>query len=380
MHSFYIEHQRIPEAFGVPNIRAKYLHLSQSLLDKNSLYFAQVSVGGLFIYNRDLYISDSSAFEKMLAACREEFVVARSFNRKRELLFLYFKEPGALSLSRCQDLSSACDTIEEFYKVLSGNFTFVEKQLDETVVYLIDDLLKLSDLARNLNRERLRNFMQNGVYIEDPDSVWIHEEVRIEPGVCIASNVVIRGATVIFKDTEIDRHVEINNSVIGSSCRIDAFSYIEDSRIGNSVHVMSSRIVESKVGDACNIGPFAHLRPKSDLADAVKVGNFVEVKNSKVGEGTKMSHLSYIGDSDLGKKINVGCGVIFVNYNGKEKFRSKIDDGAFIGCNTNIVSPVHIGEDAFIAAGSTITEDVEADQLAIARSRQVNKDGWKLKK
>ena len=150
---------------------------------------------------------------------------------------------------------------------------------------------------------------------------------------------------------------------------------IENSQIGNGCQIHSSFIEKSKVGNGVRIGPNSHLRPNSVLADSVKIGNFVEIKNSTLGEKTSVAHLTYIGDSDFGSHINVGCGVVTVNYNGYRKFRSTVEDNAFIGCNTNLVSPVHVGKGAYIAAGSTITDDVQEEELAIARARQTNKQG-----
>ena len=144
--------------------------------------------------------------------------------------------------------------------------------------------------------------------------------------------------------------------------------------------MISSVIIESEVGAGTNVGPFAYIRPNCTVGSDVKVGDFVELKNSTIGDGTKISHLTYIGDSDVGKGVNFGCGTVTVNYDGKKKYRTTIGDNCFIGCNTNLVSPVNVGDGAYIAAGSTITEDIPEDNLSIARARQVNKDGWKDKR
>ena len=134
------------------------------------------------------------------------------------------------------------------------------------------------------------------------------------------------------------------------------------------------------MGSDTNVGPFAYVRPGSTIGSHVKVGDFVEVKNSVIGDNTKISHLTYVGDSDVGEKVNFGCGTVTVNYDGQEKHRTKIGDRSFIGCNTNLVAPVTVEADSYIAAGSTITETVPSDALAIARSRQVVKEGWKKNK
>ena len=151
---------------------------------------------------------------------------------------------------------------------------------------------------------------------------------------------------------------------------------IKDSIIGNGTSIQSSVILESKVGNETSVGPFAYLRPNSEVGSHCKVGDFVEIKNSRLDDGAKAAHLTYVGDSDVGKKVNLGCGVVFVNYDGSKKYRSVVEDGAFIGCNVNLVSPVHVGKDAYVAAGSTITNDVEDGALYVARSKGRSIEGW----
>ena len=139
-------------------------------------------------------------------------------------------------------------------------------------------------------------------------------------------------------------------------------------------------ILESRIGDETSVGPFAYLRPNSTVGNNCKVGDFVELKNSSMGDGAKAAHLTYIGDSDVGEKVNLGCGVVFVNYDGSQKYRSVVEDCAFIGCNVNLVSPVHVGKGAYVAAGSTITEDVPGDALYVARARGRIIENWVKKK
>ncbi len=148
------------------------------------------------------------------------------------------------------------------------------------------------------------------------------------------------------------------------------------------MEIYSSTITESSVDDECRIGPYAHLRPNSHLGKNIKIGNFVEVKNSTIGgDNSKAGHLAYIGDADVGRDVNIGCGVVFVNYDGQTKFRSIVEDNAFIGSNANLVAPVLVKQwGGYVAAGSTITEDVSEGCLSIARARQVNKEGWVEKK
>ncbi len=207
--------------------------------------------------------------------------------------------------------------------------------------------------------ERAERLLEAGVEFEDINTVYISEGVQIGKGTYIGPCVTIEGDTVI-----------------GENCRIYQNSRISASKIGNGVEIESSVIKESSVGDDTKIGPFAYIRPGSCIGRGCKVGDFVEVKNSTLGDGTKSAHLTYIGDADLGENINLGCGVVFVNYDGTNKHRSTVGNGAFIGCNANIVSPVTIGDGAYIAAGSTVTKNVEEDALCVARTRQKNIQGW----
>lgn len=214
-------------------------------------------------------------------------------------------------------------------------------------------------LTKERRLEICIDHMRNGVNFVDIETAYIDESVVIGEGTLIGPCVTIEG-----------------NTVIGKNCSILQNSRIKDSIIGDEVEINASHVMESKVGDKTKVGPFAYLRPKSDIGKNCKVGDFVEVKNSTFGDGSKASHLTYIGDSDVGKDVNLGCGVVFVNYDGANKFRSTIGDGAFIGCNTNLVSPVNVEKGAYIAAGSTVTEDVPEDALCIARARQTNIEGW----
>ena len=201
--------------------------------------------------------------------------------------------------------------------------------------------------------------MQAGVKFADVNSAYIDESVKIGAGTVIGVCVTLEG-----------------NTVIGKNCVIRQNTRITDSEIADGVEIENSVIVESSVGEGTKVGPFAYMRPGSRVGANCKVGDFVEIKNSSFGDGSKAAHLTYIGDSDVGRNVNLGCGVVFVNYDGSAKYRSKVSDGAFIGCNSNLVSPVNVGEGAYIAAGSTVTEDVENDALYIARARGAKKQGW----
>ena len=205
--------------------------------------------------------------------------------------------------------------------------------------------------------------LERGVNFIDIRTAYIDESVTIGKGTTIYPCVVIEGAAVIGE-----------NCVIGQNTRI------VDSAVGDNTEIQSSVVLESKIGNSTKVGPFAYLRPHSDIGSHCKVGDFVEVKNSSMADGSKASHLTYIGDSDVGRDVNLGCGTVFVNYDGSKKYRSVVEDGVFIGCNSNIVSPVVIGEGSYIAAGSTVTEDVAAGALCIARARQRIIEGWVSKK
>ena len=202
-----------------------------------------------------------------------------------------------------------------------------------------------------------------GVRIMDPNMVYVGPQVMVGAGSLLLPGTILRGKTTI-----------------GAGCQIGPNSMIRDCTIGEQVTVNASQLNESTVEAGTTIGPFAYIRPNCHVGREVKVGDFVELKNSTIGDGTKISHLTYVGDSDVGGKVNFGCGTVTVNYDGTSKFRTVIGDRAFIGCNTNLVAPVQIGEGAYTAAGSTITGDVPADSLAIARSVQVNKKQWAAKR
>ena len=193
--------------------------------------------------------------------------------------------------------------------------------------------------------------------------------------------VMISPLAVIGEGTEIYPNVQIRHGVtIGKNCVIGSGSVIENSTVGDGCVINATQIYQSILDDDVRIGPFCHVRPNTHLCRGVRIGDFVEVKNSTVGRDTHASHLTYIGDSDVGERVNFGCGTVTVNYDGKKKSRTVIGNDAFIGCNTNLIAPVRIGDHGFTAAGSTITDDVPDDALGIARARQINKDGWVIKK
>ena len=187
----------------------------------------------------------------------------------------------------------------------------------------------------------------------------IDPRVKIGAGTTILPGTILRGETVI-----------------GEHCTIGPNAMVRDCTVGDFTEINASQTNESAIGSHTTVGPFAYVRPNSTIGDHVKVGDFVEIKNSVIGNGTKISHLTYVGDSDCGERVNFGCGTVTTNYDGFKKYRCTIGDDSFIGCNTNLIAPVKVGEGSYIAAGSTITDDVPADALALARMKQTVKEGW----
>ncbi len=215
-------------------------------------------------------------------------------------------------------------------------------------------------MLNNAKRTKIiEDLISSGIEIPCPDGVIIEESVKIGKGTLILPNTILMGETKI-----------------GTDCVIGPNSYICDTIIGDNTKLNNTQSFNSEIGSGVTAGPFVHIRPNCKIADNVHIGNFVEVKNSTVDEGSKLPHLLYVGDSDVGKDVNFGCGCVTVNYDGRNKSRTTVKDGAFIGCNTNLVAPVTIGENAFTAAGSTITEDVPDNALAVARNRQTVKEDW----
>lgn len=232
-----------------------------------------------------------------------------------------------------------------------------------------DDILgvnsreQLSEVTDLMKKRINTQHMAAGVTLIDPQSTYIGPEVKIGKDTVIEPGCMIEG-----------------NTTIGENCTIGYHSKIKNTTIGNLVDIEISVIMDSSIGDGTHVGPFAYLRPHSHIGKNIKVGDFVEIKNSHIGDGTKISHLTYIGDADVGQNVNFGCGTVVVNYDGQTKHRTTIGNDAFIGCNTNLVSPVIVEDGAYTAAGSTITKTVPKNSLAIARAKQENKEEWVTKK
>lgn len=226
----------------------------------------------------------------------------------------------------------------------------------------VNDRIALAK-ANEIMRNRINtHWMEEGVTLLDPKTTYIDSDVKIGSDTVIEGGVTIKG-----------------NTVIGTDCYISAHSDIFNSIIHDEVKITSSTLEDSEMHTGSDIGPYSHLRPASEIGENVHIGNFVEVKKSFIDKGTKVGHLTYVGDATLGKNINIGCGVVFINYDGTSKHHTNIGDHAFIGSNSNLIAPVNIAEDSFVAAGSTITDDTNKFDMAIARARQTNKPDYAKK-
>ena len=223
----------------------------------------------------------------------------------------------------------------------------------------VNSRIQLAQAEKILRRRKNLDLMESGVTLMDPESTFIDMDV------------VVGRDTVIYPFTWLE-----GKTSVGEKCTLGPSSRFTDAKIGDGVTAHFVYAHECEIKNGVTMGPFVHIRPDSQIGTDVKIGNFVEVKNSSIGEGSKLPHLQYIGDCDMGAGVNMGCGTITVNYDGKQKFRTTIGDNAFVGCNSNLVAPVSIGDGAYVAAGSTITKDVLENELAVARARQKNIPNW----
>jgi bifunctional UDP-N-acetylglucosamine pyrophosphorylase/glucosamine-1-phosphate N-acetyltransferase len=228
----------------------------------------------------------------------------------------------------------------------------------------VNDQEDLSLAIRALTRRIASSLMEAGVTVEDPERFDADEGVTVGPDTIIEPSVRLRGSTRI-----------------GSGCVIGQGSILVDTVVGDGVQVRPyCHFDGARVGDGCVTGPYARLRPESTLGAGAHVGNFVELKKTSMGKGSKANHLAYLGDATIGAGVNVGCGTITCNYDGERKHPTRIGDGVFVGSDSILVAPISIGKGAYVAAGSTLTESVPAGALALGRARQVNKNGWARKR
>jgi len=263
---------------------------------------------------------------------------------------------GAFIVSK-ESLSAVMDAVNfdflRFVSVLGTELTEADGAMS------IDDPGALADFQQIFKRLRNYYLYADGVEIWDFDSCYVSPFAEVAPGAVLMPGTILKGNTTVAAGAVIGPNALLENAVVGEGSTVNA-----------------SQVYDSTIGRHTNVGPFAYVRPNCTVGDDIKVGDFVELKNSTIGDGTKISHLTYVGDTDLGRRINLGCGTVTVNYDGKNKYRCTVGDDCFIGCNTNMVAPVTIGKGSYVAAGSTITEDVPEGALAIARQRQTNKPGW----
>jgi bifunctional UDP-N-acetylglucosamine pyrophosphorylase/glucosamine-1-phosphate N-acetyltransferase len=224
----------------------------------------------------------------------------------------------------------------------------------------INSRTELAEVSRIVRQQKNEELMAAGVTIVDPATTYIEPDVQIGPDTVIHPGVVIEGHTRIGAACEIQAHVRIVDSEIADQVTINNFCLI----------------VGARVADGAQVGPFAHLRPETQVGEKARIGNFVELKKTTLGPGSKANHLAYLGDATIGANVNVGAGTITCNYDGERKHQTVIEDGAFIGSDSQLVAPVRIGKGAYVGAGSSITQDVPPGALGIARGRQTNVDGW----
>ncbi len=253
------------------------------------------------------------------------------------------------------------DTIEILIK---EQFKVGALKIDNSAELLgINNRVQLAQIESIMRQRIINKHLLNGVTIIDPSSTYIQSDVKIGMD------------TIIYPGCVLERNTEIREK-----CLIGPNTRIVNCTVEENVEIQYSVLLDSYVKKNTHIGPFAYLRPGSKIGENVKIGDFVEVKNAEIGNNSKVSHLSYIGDAEVGNNVNMGCGTVVVNYDGKKKHKTIIEDNAFVGCNANLVSPVVVRENAYIAAGSTITKEVPKDSLAIARKKQKNIDGWVKKR
>jgi len=281
-------------------------------------------------------------------------------------IYCFEKEPLVKTLSKINnkkpqkeyDLKDVVETM-----ISTGYRVGVYKVENAEEITGINDRIQLYNASKILYKKICNKHMLSGVTIIDPENTYIEEEVRIGMDTVIYPGTFLESATVIGEDCIIGQNTRISNSIIG-----------------NRVEITRAVIIDSAVDDDTRVGPYAYIRPESRIGKRVKIGDFVEIKKSIIGDRTKIPHITYIGDSEIGTNTNIGCGAITANYDGKNKHKTIIGNNVSVGSNVNLVAPVVVRDDSYIASGSTITEEVPEYSLAIARSRQVVKENWVLQK
>jgi bifunctional UDP-N-acetylglucosamine pyrophosphorylase/glucosamine-1-phosphate N-acetyltransferase len=246
----------------------------------------------------------------------------------------------------------------------SGEKVVAVRAEDATEVLGVNTRQELALLDSYLRNKKCQELMSAGVSIFKPETCVIDADVQVGPDTVIEPFVQLLGETSI-----------------GSDCRIRSYSVVSSSTLGNGVLLRHGSVVDqSRIADGALLGPYCHIRPASDIGEGAHIGNFVETKKTRVGKGSKANHLTYLGDTEIGSGVNIGAGTITCNYDGVNKFGTVIGDNVFVGSDTTLVAPIEIGKGAYIGAASCVTENVPEDALAVARGRQVNKEGWAKKK
>lgn len=320
------------------------------------------------------YVDDPTGYGRIIRDGEEVLKIVEHKDCNEEELKVNEMNAGMY----CFDIKSLLSSLEELNNNnVQGEYYLTDvieilKSKGEKVGALLTDYedtlgvnsrAQLAEAERVL-RKRINQFhLDNGVTLIDPNTTYI------------GINAIIGKDTVIYPNNIIEGYTKI-----GEGCTILQNSRIKDSIIEDSVEIQASVILDSKIGKNTTVGPFAYIRPESTIGESVRIGDFVEVKKSSIGNETKVSHLTYIGDAEVGSGCNFGCGTVVVNYDGKKKNKTIIGDHSFIGCNTNLISPVEVQDNTYIAAGSTITSTVEEGDLAVARAKQRNIKGWVKKK
>lgn len=349
-----------------------------NLIDKPLIVY---TIKKLLENNYDVAVSNSDQLKSFLTTDEQKKIKDISYLKReniKEILYLrddlfienlvlnetdtncsYLKNNDLIAIKRDYQEEYISKDLNNIFKNHSSSQTFLSSQNEISV---IKNLIDFQSLEMRLQHQINLKHLYNGVLIHNIDNSSISVDAYIEPGVIIENNVQILGHSFIEKGTFIG-----SNSII-SNCKI-----------GKNNRILSSVISDSTLGDNNQIGPFAHLRQHCIIKDNTRIGNYVEIKNSIINNGTKISHLTYIGDTTCGSNVNFGCGTVIVNYDGEKKHHTQIGDNVFIGCNSNLIAPIKIGNNSFIAAGSTITDNMDKESFAIARSKQITKENYARK-
>ena len=316
--------------------------------------------GYLVVISADMPLVDSETIEEMLDTVSEKDIGACALLGEDEKDGSGSAYCFSIPLLK-KAIESGCGTFSDCVEYFADNGYGADALYSEKC-FAVTDRAQLARAGAEIRRNINGKLMSGGVTLIDPENTYIDATVSIGMDTVIYPGVTIEGSCEI-----------------GQDCTLYPGSRIADSVIGNGTTVQNAVITQAQVGDNTTVGPYAYLRPKAVIGNGCKIGDFVEVKNAVMKDGSKASHLTYIGDGEVGEKSNIGCGVIFCNYDGKKKSMTVVGKNAFVGSNTNLVAPVEVGDGAFVAAGTTVTEDVPKDALCIGRSKQKIIEGWAKK-